>query len=177
MHNYLQHKPNNQIHRIGYAPRFKLYGVKKGTDTLHDAPVSSIIMHKEDDCRCIPPCECKWNESDYGQTWTLSILKDIVDNDLESKVQEGDIIIASAEPVSAGSADTTQDIKTPEGINTNEEQEPRLDHCGCIVPHLCHWPKFAKKPFVLTVVRLYRSYMKSVGDELAFNCCCAATEK
>lgn len=147
--------------RIGYAPRLNLYAVKRAKQ--NDLPsVSSLILLEEDVCHCIPPCECKWIEDHYKQSWTLSVLQDLETNDLNSQIEDGDLIVASAEAVNAESGENIKSFENP---------------CDCIVPHICHWntKTYAKEPYVLSVVRLYRSYAESSGNDIAFDCCCEAT--
>lgn len=162
LHNYLQHKPNHQSVRIGYAPRFNLYGVKRDTNINNLGSLSSIRFLEDDVCNCIPPCECGWTEDNYKEAWTLSVLKDLEAQGLESDLQAGDIVVACAEPLS-----------------TSPNDKPKTDPCDCLVPHICHWnsEKYAKEPYVLSVVRLYRSYLKSSAEGLAFDCSCKAVEK
>lgn len=148
--------------RIGYAPRFNLYGVKKAPDS-YVVPETPEIVNESTGCCCIPPCECAWLEDYYKESWTLSVLKDLEASGVDSQLQEGDLIVAGAEPA----------------ITSKTKTDVKIKPCDCPVPHICHWHdnKYAKEPYVLTVVRLYRSYVESSGNNLTFDCCCKETKE
>lgn len=174
LHNYLQHKPNHQTVRIGYAPRFNLYGVKKGVNREVVDPRMRLM--KKFPCKCIPPCECSWMEQNYNEPWTLSILKELEAKSLTEQLEEGDIVVVGAD----SSAQLKEEVDPKDESNNIEPHgnEKLEKHCSCIVPHECHWdtPKYAKPPYVLSVIRLYKSYVNS-GREVLFDCKCKATRQ
>lgn len=176
LHEYLQHKPQHQTVRIGYAPRRKLYGVRKGTAVELPAVVSSTYLLYDYQCHCIPPCECQWSERHYNDPWTLGVLKDLqAISGLASELVDGDVIVAGARYAEGAQVDG--DVM--EGGEQKEVAGGELTNdCDCMVPHLCHWKtnKYAKAPGVLTVVRLYKDYVASGADDLAFDCGCGETK-
>lgn len=148
LHEWLQHQPQPQQHRIGYAYTQKLYKVKRDLRP-QTAPVSSELPIVGPQCECIPPCECAWQPWYYREPWTLRCLLSEEDaarlEANEQQLADGDIVLAV---VPNDAKDTERAAKQPPLPLKGEKS------CSCLFQHECHWTR-SDAPIVLTVIRSF----------------------
>lgn len=156
LHEYLQHKTINQKHRIGYAPRVNMYYVKPN---LNPTPSdTSSITQSHAPCDCIPPCECSWHEEYYRDPWTLACLLGAEAEAVLGQLKDGDLIVTEETPRDR----TTMCME-------NTENQLQKDHtCICKFPLDCFKKSGERTPKVLTVVRRWKKYIRSLDE----NCNC-----
>lgn len=104
--NWLKHIPDYQWERIGYAPRFKLYAVKKKPPGWKP-PIPPEYRNK---CECMPPCECQWTEDDTRRPWFLQYL---ADRGQKPYLDPGDIVVCTE----CVCAESEEEIREPEPVS------------------------------------------------------------